>query len=102
MARRAFTMRLKPGAGPEYCRRHDAIWPELADLLRATGISDYTIWLGDEDMLFAILDEAEPTRAAAIGDHPIMRRWWQYMADLMETGHDDAPTVRHLHRVFEL
>ena len=29
MIRKAFTMRLKPGALAEYKRHHDSIWPEL-------------------------------------------------------------------------
>lgn len=45
MTRYAFTMRLKPGAVEEYKRRHDEIWPELSAVLRAAGISDYSIFL---------------------------------------------------------
>lgn len=41
----AFTMQLKPGCEAEYERRHDALWPELAELLRSKGISDYSIFL---------------------------------------------------------
>ncbi len=43
MARNAFTMKLKPGCAAEYKIRHDAIWPELADLLSASGITEYSI-----------------------------------------------------------
>ena len=43
MERYAFRMRLHPGMEAEYQRRHDAIWPELVDLLHAAGISDYAI-----------------------------------------------------------
>jgi len=35
---RAFRMQLRPGNVAEYRRRHDAIWPELAQLLRESGI----------------------------------------------------------------
>ncbi|MEO6039555.1 MAG: L-rhamnose mutarotase, partial [Saprospiraceae bacterium] len=45
MPRIAFKMKLQPGKAAEYRRRHDALWPELADLLRETGIRDYSIFL---------------------------------------------------------
>ena len=50
-----------PGADPvEYKRRHDAIWPELADLLKASGVSDYSIYLDEQhDVLFAVLHLAD-------------------------------------------
>ena len=52
----AFRMKLKPGIVDEYKRRHDEIWPELAQLLREAGIYDYSIFLDEEDMhLFAVL-----------------------------------------------
>ena len=47
-------MKLRPGCAEEYRKRHAAIWPELLRSLRATGISDYTIWLDPEtETLFA-------------------------------------------------
>jgi L-rhamnose mutarotase len=40
--RHAFRMKLNPGTEAEYKRRHDKIWPELVDLLREAGVSDYS------------------------------------------------------------
>jgi len=52
----AFTMQLKPGQAAEYERRHDAIWPELVELLKQAGISDYSIFLDETTgTLFAVL-----------------------------------------------
>ena len=49
-------MRLDPGRRDEYRRRHDALWPELAELLREAGISDYSIFLDEtSNVLFAVL-----------------------------------------------
>jgi len=48
MKRFAFKMKLKPGVVEEYKRRHDDIWPKLAEVLRAAGISDYSIFLDEE------------------------------------------------------
>ncbi len=56
-------MQLHPGQTDEYKRRHDALWPELATLLRETGISQYSIFLDEETLtLFGVLEVAEPAR----------------------------------------
>ena len=48
-------MKLRPGCKAEYKKRHDAIWPELKDLLKKAGIRDYTIYLDEEtNTLFAV------------------------------------------------
>ena len=41
----AFKMQLFKGYEEEYKKRHDEIWPELQQLLKETGISDYSIFL---------------------------------------------------------
>jgi len=99
----AFRMQLKPGAAAEYRRRHDAIWPELAGLLTAVGISDYSIFLDEATgALFAVQRLAEGERSAELPQHPVMQRWWTYMADLMQTNPDGSPLVTPLTRVFRL
>jgi L-rhamnose mutarotase len=45
MQRKAFKMYLLPGHSAEYKKRHDEIWPELAELLRQVGILNYSIFL---------------------------------------------------------
>jgi len=103
MKRNAFKMKLKPGFAAEYKRRHDAIWPELATLLREHGISDYSIFLDEETLtLFAVQKLDESVSRAALSQHPVMRRWWDYMADIMETNPDHSPVALELPQVFHL
>jgi len=45
----AFKMKLKPGFETEYKKRHDEIWPALSTLLKENGISDYSIFLDEEN-----------------------------------------------------
>jgi len=99
----AFTMRLNPGQAGEYERRHDTIWQELVTLLKAVGISDYSIFL-DEDsgILFAVLRRHENHRMGELPGQEVMRRWWQYMADIMATNDDGSPQTSSLRRVFHL
>ena len=96
-------MRLKPGFAAEYKRRHDAIWPELKALLGAHGISDYSIFLDEETLtLFAVQKLDESDCQVALPQHPVMRRWWDHMADIMETNPDRSPVVVELPQVFHL
>lgn len=99
----AFTMQLRPGCADEYRRRHDVLWPELAGLLRTSGISDYSIFLdAGSGKLFAVLRRSSAHEMDALPDHPVMRRWWTYMADLMETGSGQRPLSQELVPMFHL
>lgn len=101
----AFRMQLKPGPAiaAEYQRRHDAIWPELASLLHDSGVRDYSIFLdAGTGALFAVLRRIDGHAMDALPQHPVMRRWWDYMADLMDTRSDASPVAVPLVRVFHL
>ncbi len=103
MQKFAFAMQLHPGQEDEYRRRHDAIWPELVALLREAGISDYSIHLDRRTgTLFAVLWRSEDHAMASLPDHPVMRRWWAHMADIMETAADGSPATAPLETVFHL
>ena len=103
MPRLAFKMKLFPGQAKEYRRRHDAIWPELSDLLKKTGVSDYSIFLDHETMtLFGVLSIEDPVQMDQLPDHPVMKRWWSYMKDIMESNPDHSPVSVPLEEVFYL
>jgi L-rhamnose mutarotase len=103
MTRNAFKMKLKPGNVAEYKKRHDEIWPELAQEIRAAGISDYSIFLDEETLtLFAVQKLTDKNSAAALPNSPIVRKWWDSMAPLMETHPDNSPVAKPLREVFHL
>jgi L-rhamnose mutarotase len=103
MQRHAFKMKLKPGVVAEYKKRHDEIWPKLAAELKAAGVSDYSIFLDEETLtLFAVQKLGGKNSAAELPDSPIVRKWWNYMAPLMETHPDNSPVAVPLKEVFHL
>jgi L-rhamnose mutarotase len=103
MGSHAFRMQLKPGMAEEYRRRHDEIWPELAALLRDAGIHDYSIFLDPEtNALFAVLKLHEDDKRDQLPGHPVMRRWWDHMADIMEVEPDNKPREWPLIPMFHL
>lgn len=99
----AFRMVLNAGGAAEYKRRHDDIWPELVELLRDVGVSDYTIWLDPEtDHLYATLVRSDRHDMARLPDTDIMKRWWAMMGDIMETNVDTSPVQVDLQMMFSL
>jgi L-rhamnose mutarotase len=103
MKRHAFKMTLKPSVVAEYKKRHDEIWPELSAELRKAGISDYSIFLDEETLtLFAVQKLADNNSASELPKNSIVRKWWDYMAPLMETNPDKSPVAKDLREVFHL
>jgi len=96
-------MRLKPGQAEAYKQRHDELWPEMAALLKQAGISDFSIFLDREtETLFAYQKVSGDGGSQDLGAHPIVQRWWAYMADIMETNSDNSPVSVPLEEVFFL
>jgi L-rhamnose mutarotase len=96
-------MRLLPGCTEEYIRRHDHIWPELKELLRSSGVKDYTIFLDEETgTLFGVQKTESAAGSQNLGAQEIVRKWWAYMSDLMETHPDQSPVSIPLIKVFHM
>jgi L-rhamnose mutarotase len=103
MQRNAFTMKLKQGFEAEYKKRHDEIWPELSEALSKAGVSDYSIYLDEATLtLFAFQKLSENNTADELPQHPIVQKWWDYMADIMETNPDHSPVCISLKEVFHI
>ena len=103
MQRLAFKMQLKPGCAVEYKRRHDELWPEVKQLLSDAGVSEYSIFLDDEsDSLFAFQKVSGESSSQDLADNETIRRWWDNMADIMETNSDNSPVSVALKEVFYL
>jgi len=99
----AFKMKLNAGMEAEYRKRHDEIWPELSALLREAGVRDYSIHLDREtNTLFGVLSRPVDHSMASLPEHPVMKRWWAHMADIMESNPDNSPVQSDLVTVFHL
>ena len=103
MMRIAFKMKLNSGCEDEYKKRHDEIWSELKELLKQAGIKDYSIFLDEEtNNLFAYLTIDDATKLDELPNKPVMKKWWSYMKDIMETNEDNSPVAIPLKEVFYL
>ena len=103
MIRVAGKMKLLPGFQDEYKKRHDEIWPELKSLLLSKGIDDYSIFLDEEtNSLFATLKVDDFTHLDELPGYDLMKKWWNYMKDIMETNADNSPVYIPLKEMFYL
>ena len=103
MTSHAFRMQLLPGNIEEYKRRHDEIWPELSAAISDAGVYDYSIFLDEQTLsLFAVLKLRPDDSRDALPQMPVMQKWWDYMAPLMEVQPDNRPVEWPLQQVFHL
>lgn len=101
MERVAFKMKLFKGMEEEYKKRHDQLWPELQELLHQTGIREYSIFLDEStNDLFGVLLIEKPANLASLPANPVMKKWWAYMKDIMESNPDNSPVSVPLKEVF--
>ena len=103
MHRLGFKMKLHAGQAEEYKRRHDELWPELGQVLKDATISDYSIFLDEEtNILFGTLKVEDLEKFNQIPHNPVTKRWWAYMADIMDANPDNSPVSVDLKDVFYL
>ncbi|RDV15426.1 L-rhamnose mutarotase [Pontibacter diazotrophicus] len=102
MQRIAFKMKLKLGYEAEYKKRHDEIWPELAQLLKEAGVRDYSIFFDEETNTLFAVQKQDGASSQDLGSTAIVQKWWAYMADIMDTNSDNSPVSVPLKEVFYL
>ena len=84
MEKYAWSAKIKPGTEAEYVKRHNEIWPEMVELLNASGIKNYTIWLTGTT-LFGYYECEQGVEYAAMVQKTsdVVMRWNEYMKDIL-------------------
>ena len=101
MNRLAFKMKLNAGQKSAYIKRHNEIWAELVALLKEAGVSEYSIFLDEEtNTLFAFQKVSGEGGSQDLAQNPIVKKWWDFMADVMEVNPDNSPVSIPLEEVF--
>ena len=91
-------MHLKPGNEAIYKQKHDDIWPEMLENMRANGIRNYSIYRHGLT-LFAYLERDTPPTGDETPDE-VTRRWWKMMEPYMECNPDSSPIQEPIEEVF--
>ena len=100
---KGFKMKLFEGCEAEYEKRHNLLWPEMKEMIHNYGGKNYTIFLDKETLtLFGYIEIESEEKWAESANTEICRKWWDYMADIMETNEDNSPVSIDLENVFHL
>ncbi|MCL2425072.1 MAG: L-rhamnose mutarotase [Oscillospiraceae bacterium] len=96
-------MQLNPGQSAEYEKRHNELWPEMIDMIHEHGGKNYSIFLDIEtNTLFGYIEIEDEMRWSQGADTAINRKWWDFMADIMEVNPDNSPVAKDLPLMFHL
>ncbi|MEU4219341.1 L-rhamnose mutarotase [Actinoplanes sp. NPDC026623] len=79
--RYCFHLQVRPERMAEYVERHQAVWPEMLQALRATGWRNYSLFLRPDGLLIGYVeaDDLEASRAAMEATD-VNARWQAEMA----------------------
>lgn len=103
MVRKAFKMQLLEGQAKEYEKRHNELWPEMKEMIHEYGGSNYTIFLDEEtNVLYGYIELEDEVKWDKSAETEICKKWWAFMADIMETNPDNSPVSVSLKNVFHL
>jgi len=98
-------LRVRPERLAEYEARHREVWPEMLQALRATGWSNYSLFVREDGLLVGYVEVDDFAAAqAAMADTEVNARWQAEMAEffeLPEGGRPDASMIG-LKEVFHL
>lgn len=103
MIRKSFKMKIYDGMAKEYEKRHNELWPEMRAMIHEHGGANYSIFLDEEtNILYGYIEIEDEALWAKGADTAINRKWWDFMADIMETNEDNSPVAIDLKPVFHL
>ncbi len=100
---KGFKMKLYNGLVDTYKERHNQLWQEMIDLIHQYGGSNYSIFHDEEtNILFGYIEIQDENLWNTIGETAMCKKWWEFMADIMETNEDLSPVSTDLNLVFHL
>jgi L-rhamnose mutarotase len=84
MERLAWKAIIHEGKIAEYKKRHDEIWPEMKQVLKDSGICNYSIWnIGNEVFGYFECEKGVVFAEKHQAESQIIGKWNEYMKDVM-------------------
>lgn len=100
---KGFKMKLYEGMEKEYEKRHNELWQDMKDMIHEYGGKNYSIfWDKDTNILFGYIEIEDEEKWNASAETEVCRRWWHFMASVMETNPDESPVSVDLKMMFHL
>lgn len=103
MVRKGFKMKLYENMAEEYKKRHNSLWPEMIDMIHEYGGKNYSIFLDEEtNILFGYIELEDEAKWSKSAETEICKKWWDFMASIMDTNPDNSPVSIDLKEMFHL
>lgn len=84
MQRACFTFEIYPHMADEYKKRHDEIWPELVELIRESGLQNYTLFRrGTQVIAYVECHPDVETAFAKVGASEVNARWSKWFEEVI-------------------
>lgn len=103
MERVCFTFEIQPGTEAEYKRRHDEIWPELVQVIKDAGQSNYSLFRRGTTVIGYV--ECEPDAATAfarVGASDANARWSRWFEEIIVSRREQDGGFERLDEVWHL
>ena len=81
----AFHLKIREGKELEYRIRHQNVWPEMLDLLKNSGVRNYSIFIENQDIFGCWECDDVDRTLRIINDSDVNRKWQEYMSDIIIT-----------------
>jgi L-rhamnose mutarotase len=83
LKRFAFVLHLREGAAEAYEQAHREVWPEMIEMLKRGGMSEYSIFRRDNLLFLTFKAEDFETTWTQFDHDPVNIRWQNAMAALL-------------------
>jgi L-rhamnose mutarotase len=84
MPRIAFRLRLRAGKEAAYDEAHRHVWPQLLAKLKEVGISDYSIFRRNQDLVLVMRVDNFEAAWRSLDEDLTNQRWQKEMSELFE------------------
>ena len=89
MVRYVWKGHVAEGRLEEYKKRHDEIWPEMVEMMKNAGISNYTIWNNGNELIgYYEMEDPEKKQRVYAEYADTLARWNESMEGLMSMDTD--------------
>jgi L-rhamnose mutarotase len=94
LKRYAFMLRLRPGVEAAYEESHRAVWPEMLELLKRSGISEYSIYRRGRMLILVLRCRDFEETWSKIDADPVNISWQKAMAPFFAPVEEVQPGER--------
>ena len=92
----AWNLEVRPGYEEEYKKRHEKIWPEMIQMLKESGVRNYSIFRHGLTLLGYFETDNLKNTISSINQSEINRKWGEYMAPIMKIEIDSERNFPYL------